>query len=50
MEGEEGKKRGATIRREIHIHLYTYVCIHVHMRNGLGIFLENCEKPAATRD
>ena len=24
--------------------------VYVYMRKGLGIFLENCEKPAATRD
>ena len=27
-----------------------YVCMYMYMRKGLGIFLENCEKPAATWD
>ena len=29
------------------VHIYMYVCMY--MRKGLGIFLENREKPAATR-
>ena len=29
-----------------HIHVH----VHVYMRKGFGIFLENCEKLAATRD
>ena len=24
--------------------------VHVYMRKGFGIFLENCEKPAATQN
>ena len=26
-----------------------YACTYIYMRKGLGIFLENCEKPVATR-
>ena len=28
----------------------THTCTHMYMKKGLGIYLENCEKLAATRD
>ena len=37
----------------IYIYMYMYAVangIKLCMRKGLGIFLENCEKPAATWD
>ena len=32
------------------VYTYTYIHIYMYMRKGLGIFFENREKPAATRD
>ena len=40
----------------VHVHVHVHVdcsegeVLYMYMRKGLGIFLENHEKPAATRD
>ena len=41
--GEGGKEKNEEVEGLQHT-------LHMYMRKGLGIFLENCEKPAATRD
>ena len=35
---------------EVHVLVHVSAVQYTYMMKGLGIFLENCEKPAATRD
>ena len=40
----------AGLHFQAHLHVHTYKCMYMYTRKGLGIFLENREKPATTRD
>ena len=45
----KSERRGRENRRPHSLNMDTHVPIHDEI-NGTGIFLKNCEKPAATRD